>query len=176
MSTTEAGATGTREGLGEVKDKVAAQAVQVKDEGRRQLRDQLDERTTDVGQQARTLADALRRSGNEVGQGSSAAGVARVTSGVADRLDQAGSYLEQAKGEEMLRDAERFVRTRPWVVAGAAAVTGFALSRLVKASSERRYESSPDSSATPGITGRSAGSSSPYDEVSVDRRLQTTPA
>ena len=74
----------------------------------------------------------------------------RITAGVADRLERAGGYLERANGEEMLRDAERFVRTRPWVVAGAAAAAGLVASRIFKASSERRYDQSSNTSKPAG--------------------------
>jgi ElaB/YqjD/DUF883 family membrane-anchored ribosome-binding protein len=141
MSQMGAGATGqTEEGEGIV-ETISEQATQVKNTGRRELREQLDERTTQVGQQTRTLASALRRSGKEA-QGAGAGGVDSITSGIADQLERAGSYLERAKGEEMLGDAEQFVRTRPWLVAGAAVAAGFLVSRVVKASSERRYDGS----------------------------------
>jgi ElaB/YqjD/DUF883 family membrane-anchored ribosome-binding protein len=134
--------TGTRireeaESMGET---VQMQAVEVKERGREELRSQLDERTTQVGQQARSFAGALRKSGNELqGQNGDSAPAARVASGVADRIERAGGYLEQARGEDILRDAERFARQRPWLVAGVAAAAGFAASRFLKASSERRY-------------------------------------
>ena len=175
MTTTDAGATGMHDSTEGVKEMVSEQAANVKDEGRRQLRDQLDDRTSDVGQQARSLANALRRSGTEAGEGSSSGGVERITTGVADRLEQAGSYLERAKGDEMLNDAEQFVRSRPWVVAGAAALTGFALSRIVKASSERRHGAASSASPTPGTSGMYASAPAPYDEHRLDPRLQTTP-
>jgi ElaB/YqjD/DUF883 family membrane-anchored ribosome-binding protein len=134
--------TGTRvredaESMGET---VQMQAVEVKEKGREELRAQLDERTTQVGQQARSLASALRKSGSELqAENGGAASAARVTTAVADRIEQAGGYLEQARGDDLLRDAERFARQRPWLVAGMAAAAGFAASRFLKASSERRY-------------------------------------
>jgi ElaB/YqjD/DUF883 family membrane-anchored ribosome-binding protein len=141
VSSTKAGSTGTQEGTAGVADAVSEQATKVKEKGRAELREQLDQRTNDVGRQAKSLAGALRRAGSEADPLKSDTPAERVTSGVADRLEQAGSYLEQARGEEMLRDAERFVRTRPWVVAGAAAAVGFAVSRMLRASSEKRYDS-----------------------------------
>ena len=149
MSKTEVGSTGQQDSTTAVAETVSEQATKVKEKGRTELREQLDERTSDVGRQARSLADALRRAGSEATPAASGTGVERVTSGVAERLEQAGSYLEQARGEEMLRDAERFVRTRPWLVAGAAAAAGFAVSRILRASSEQRY----DRSASRGSNG-----------------------
>lgn len=161
MSSTQAGSTGQHEGTAGVAETVSEQATKVKEKGRAELREQLDERTNDVGRQARSLAEALRRAGSEGNPVARGAGVERVTSGVADRLDQAGGYLEQARGEEMLRDAERFVRTRPWVVAGAAAAVGFAVSRILRASSEQRYDRS--SRTSNGAQNWHAPAPSPYE-------------
>jgi ElaB/YqjD/DUF883 family membrane-anchored ribosome-binding protein len=154
MSDSRAGTTGALEQGGGLAETVSEQATKAKDKGRRELRDQLDERTTQLGHQARSLAETLRRSGVEAKvQGSDEPGVERITSGVADRLERAGGYLERANGDEMLRDAEQFVRTRPWVVAGAAAAAGLLASRIFKASSERRYDESTNTSNTASAPG-----------------------
>ncbi len=149
MSDVRAGTTGAQEGSGGLTETVSDQATRAKESGRRELREQLDQRTTQVGRQACSLAEAVRRSGQSLqSQGKDEAGVERITSGVADRLERAGGYLERARGEEMLRDAERFVRERPWLVTSAAAAAGFVASRVFKASSEGRYEGSPKRSST----------------------------
>jgi ElaB/YqjD/DUF883 family membrane-anchored ribosome-binding protein len=151
MSDMRAGTTDEQEQAAGIVETVSEQATKAKDKGRRELRDQLDDRTTQLGQQARSLAETLRRSGVEAqAHGSDDVGVERITAGVADRLERAGGYLERAHGDEMLRDAERFVRTRPWVVAGAAAAAGIVASRLFKASSERRYNQSTNTSKAVG--------------------------
>jgi hypothetical protein len=59
---------------------------------------------------------------------------------VAGRVESVGSYLQGSNGEKILRDAEDFGRRQPWVVALGGAVLGFAASRVLKASSETRYE------------------------------------
>jgi len=151
MSDTGSETAGVQGAVADVNEMVSEQATKVKDVGRRELRDQLNDRTAQVGGQARSLAEALRRSGTEVRQGPEGAAVAQITSGMADRLERAGDYLERANGDEMLRDAERFIRSRPWLLAGAAAAAGLAASRIVKASSERRYKTS---SPTPLSVGR----------------------
>ena len=66
--------TGQGGGLAET---VSEQATKAKDQGRRELRDQLDERTTQLGHQARS-SETLRRSGAEAkAQGPDEAGVER---------------------------------------------------------------------------------------------------
>ena len=145
-----AGTTGEQEQGGGIAETVSEQATKAKDKGRRELRDQLDDRTTQLGQQARLLAATLRRSGVETQAQGSDEVVERITVGVADQLECAGDYLQRATGDEMLRDAERFVRTRPWVVAGAAAAAGVLASRILKRSSERRYDQSTNNSTSAG--------------------------
>jgi ElaB/YqjD/DUF883 family membrane-anchored ribosome-binding protein len=118
-------------------------ASELKEQGRSKLSDTLDERTTQVGGQARQMAQALRRSGTQLreqGDGQQAAGV---TEGAAERIERLGGYLERTSGDDLLRDAEDFARRRPWMVAGLGLMVGLAASRFLKASSERRYDSTP---------------------------------
>ena len=70
-------------------------------------------------------------------------GSARRLSSAAQRVERLGGYLERTSGERMLRDAEDFARRWPWAVAGMGLMVGFAASRFLKASSERRYEANP---------------------------------
>jgi ElaB/YqjD/DUF883 family membrane-anchored ribosome-binding protein len=113
-------------------------AMELRSRGADQLREQLDTRTTDAGRGAQEIARALRQSGQQLRtDGKSQAAV--VTEGAADRVEQLGQYLERVNGNELMDDAERFVRQRPWMVAGLALFAGLAASRMMKASSERRY-------------------------------------
>jgi ElaB/YqjD/DUF883 family membrane-anchored ribosome-binding protein len=116
------------------------QGAEMKHQGKAQLREQVDQRTTQAGEQVKSFAHTLRRTGSELEGESGGENVNRVVSGVADRLERLGGYLEGARGDDLLRDGERIARERPWLVAGAAAAVGFTLSRLLKASSESRYE------------------------------------
>jgi ElaB/YqjD/DUF883 family membrane-anchored ribosome-binding protein len=114
-------------------------AVELRSKSADQLRQQLDTRTTDVGRQARSIAQALRQSGQNLrGDGNSQA--AGVTEGAAERVEQLGRYFERVDGDQMLRDAERFARQRPWLLAGIGLLGGLVASRMMKASSERRYQ------------------------------------
>jgi ElaB/YqjD/DUF883 family membrane-anchored ribosome-binding protein len=117
-------------------------AVELKEQGKSKLGETLDQRTNDAGVQARKMAQALRRGGEQLaneGDGQQAAGLAE---GAADRIERLGGYLEQTSGDELIRDVEDFARRRPWIVAGIGLVAGLAASRFLKASSERRYAGS----------------------------------
>jgi ElaB/YqjD/DUF883 family membrane-anchored ribosome-binding protein len=120
-------------------------AVELRSKGADQLRQQLDTRTNDAGRQAQSVAQAIRKSGENLrGEGNSQA--AGVTDAAAERIEHLGKYLEQANGDELLRDAERFARQRPWLLAGIGLFAGLVASRMMKASSERRYQSSDGTS------------------------------
>jgi hypothetical protein len=137
----EGTASDLREHAAQAGEAAQQKAVELKHEGGVALRSQVDERTTQLGQQARALAGSLQRAGGELEakDGSETAG--RVATAVADRIDRLGEYLQGVRGDDLVRDAERVARRRPWLVAGGAALVGFAASRLLKASAERRYDS-----------------------------------
>lgn len=122
-------------------------AMELRSRGADQLREQLNTRTTDAGRQAQEVARALRQSGEQLrSDGKSQA--AGVTEGAAEQVERFGQYLERVNGNELMDDAERFVRQRPWMVAGMALLAGLAASRMMKASSEQRYTSSRSQYAT----------------------------
>jgi ElaB/YqjD/DUF883 family membrane-anchored ribosome-binding protein len=109
------------------------------DQSKSFLSKQVDERSTQLGQQIETVAQDLRRVGDhlqETGIGGAAAGY--VNQGV-DLIERLAHYLEDSDGERLIADAENYVRRQPWALAGAALVLGFAASRLLKVSSARRY-------------------------------------
>ena len=116
-------------------------AMELRSRGADQLREQLDTRTTDAGRQAQEVAQALRQSGEQLRSGGKAQ-AAGITDMAAQRAEELGKYLERVDGNELLGDAERFARQRPWLLAGIGLVAGIAASRMMKASSERRYASS----------------------------------
>jgi hypothetical protein len=136
-STTDQVKQQAREGTQAVQAKAGSAFGQV----RGRLREQIDQRSTNAGEQVhstandvRSVAEELRRQGKET--------PARLAEQVADRVDSFGGYLRNADGERMLGDVERYARKQPWAVAAGAVALGFVASRFLKASSGRRYESS----------------------------------
>jgi ElaB/YqjD/DUF883 family membrane-anchored ribosome-binding protein len=115
-------------------------AADLRERGSAQVRDQFDRRSTQAGSQVRSLAEALRRSGDDLSkEGNSDA--ARMTGQAAERIERLGSYLEEKSGDELVRDIETFARKRPWVLAGLGLLSGVAAARLMKASSDQRSDS-----------------------------------
>ena len=104
------------ESQGGITETVQEQASQAKEKGMETVSEQLDRRTTDAGKQAKTLADALRRTGRQMEAEGSGSGMTRMTSAVADRVERAGGYLERASGNEMLDDVEQRYPARHYVL------------------------------------------------------------
>jgi ElaB/YqjD/DUF883 family membrane-anchored ribosome-binding protein len=114
-------------------------ASELKEQGSARLRDQFDQRSNEAGSQLRSVAEALRRSGSDLGDdGNNTA--AQLTGQAADRIERFGGYLEQKRGDDLINDIESFARRRPWMLAGLGFLVGVAVARFVKASSEQRYD------------------------------------
>ena len=143
-STAVTGGSTTEQVKEQVRDK--PEVVQEKAHGalgqaRGRLRDQVDQRSTQAGDQIQSTAQDVRNVAEQLrGQGKDAP--ARVAEQVADRAESFGTYLRDADGERLLRDVEDFARRQPWLVAAGGLALGFAASRFLKASSSRRYQSS----------------------------------
>jgi hypothetical protein len=145
---------------GQTKDKAQEAAAQAKDkaqeagaQARSRVRDEVDRRSTQAGEQAGSTAQALRdASGKLRDEGSEP--VARGLEQVADRVDRAGGWLRDSDGDSILNDVEDFGRRNTLAVVAGGLALGFAASRLLKASSRRRYESG--GSQLPVATGNGA--------------------
>jgi len=101
-------------------------------------REQVDQRSTQVGEQMSSSAQALRTTSErlrEEGQD----GPARAAERAAQQAERLGSYLRESDADRILNDVEDFGRRQPWVVAAAGLAAGFLASRFLKASSRNRY-------------------------------------
>jgi hypothetical protein len=127
----------TVQDTGQAQEKAREAAGQAK--GR--LKEQVDQRSTDAGRQittmgsdVRSVAEQLRTQGKDT--------PARYAEQAADRVERTGQWLENADGDQILRDVEDFARRNPWAVAAGGLVLGLAASRFLKASSSERYRAS----------------------------------
>jgi vacuolar-type H+-ATPase subunit H len=105
------------------------------------LREQVDTRSTQAGEQVTSMADAMRRTGEQL-RSDGKEGPAKVTDQAAERAERLGGYLRDSDADQILSDLERFARRQPWAVAAGGVVLGFIASRFLKASSSRRYQAS----------------------------------
>src|SRR3954470_22213650 len=121
-------------------------------EPKERLKEQVDQRSTQAGQQVSTVADDVRTVAGELrNQGKDTP--ARYAEQAADRVQSVGQWLERSDGDQILRDVEGFARRNPWAVAAGGLVLGLAASRFLKASSSERYRASlaPPVRGTPTV-------------------------
>jgi ElaB/YqjD/DUF883 family membrane-anchored ribosome-binding protein len=120
-------------------EQITAKAHELGGEANFQIREQLDQRSTQAGEQLQAIGKTFQSGANQLrSEGKDVA--ARVVEEVARRADDVGGYLQSAEADRILGDIEGFARRRPWLTAGVGALAGFLASRFVKASGSRRYE------------------------------------
>jgi vacuolar-type H+-ATPase subunit H len=137
QSSTEQAQEKAKEVAGQAQEK----ARETGHQARERLREQVDQRSTRAGEQIRGNADDVRSFAGQLReQGKDTP--ARYAEQAADRVQQVGRYLERSDGDRILNDVEGFARRNPWAVAAGGLAIGFAVSRMLKASSSERYRSS----------------------------------
>ena len=143
-----------KERVDEGAQQIQQKASEAKVKTREQLRQQVDSRSTQAGEQMTRTGSALRQTAQQL-RGDQQEQQAKILEGVAERTDRFGRYLTETDGDRMLRDVERMARQRPWLVAGSGMVLGFLAARFTKASSSRRYEAEGGAyrRPTPELTG-----------------------
>ena len=134
----------------QAQEKVQDAAAQAGGQARERMRSQVDERSTQAGQQIGSTAETINKVAESLEQ-EGKEGPARAARQAAERAQRMGSYLERSNSDQLLSDVEDFGRQRPWAVALAAAGVGFAAARFLKASSSQRYQSRSAPAATPQL-------------------------
>jgi hypothetical protein len=127
-------------------DQAREKAQEVGGQARDRVREQVDRRSTEAGEQAGSAAQALRQASDKLREDGNEP-VAKGIERVADRVESAGGWLRESDGDAILRDVEDFGRRNPLAVIAGGLALGFAASRLLKASSRRRYESGGSNAA-----------------------------
>ena len=100
---------------------------------------QVDDRTTQLGQQMSSVGGDLHNVGHRLRENSTLSGVADLVDQGASAIESAGRYLQRADADRLMGDLENVARRQPWAFAGAALVAGFATARFLKSSSAQRY-------------------------------------
>jgi hypothetical protein len=128
-----------KERVGEGAQQIQEKASEAKVQARERLREQIDTRSTQTGEQFSSTASALRRTAQQL-RGEQREPQARILEQIAEHSERFGRYLTESDGHRLLRDVERLARRRPWLVGSGGLVLGFLGARFMKASSSRRYE------------------------------------
>ena len=144
MTTAPGAADQARAKTEEVGAQAKEKAQEAGQQARDRVRDEVDRRSTEAGEQAGSTAQALRQASERLRQDGNEP-VAKGMEQVAQHVESAGSWLRDADGDRIMRDVEDFGRRNPLAVVAGGVAVGFALSRLLKASSRRRYEDSRES-------------------------------
>jgi hypothetical protein len=153
--TTQGGSQSAREALEDHAEQVTQKAKQVGGTVQDSVREQVDTRSTQAGEQVGSVSDAMRNMGEQLrSQGNDLP--AQLAHQAADRAEQLGRYLREADADQILRDVEDFGRRQPWVMAAAGLALGVAAARFIKASGRRRYEA--DGYGESAVTTRDYGS------------------
>lgn len=127
-----------KELVSSAQEQVSAKAHALGGEANLKVREQLDQRSTQAGEQVQSIGKALGSGARQLrGEGKDTP--AKLVEEVARRADELGGYLQSAQADRILDDVEGFARRRPWVTAGAGVLAGFLASRFLKASSDRRH-------------------------------------
>src|SRR5690348_7692299 len=112
------------------------------------LRQQVDQRSTQAGEQVAGTAQDLRSVGEELRkQGKD--GPAKLADRAAVQTEKVGSYLKDKGPDEMLHDVEDFGRQRPWAVLASGLAVGVVAARFLKASSRNRYQQRSSNGSAP---------------------------
>ncbi len=119
------------------------------------IREQVDQRSTQAGEQVSATAEALRTTSRHLrDQGQDAP--AQAAEKAAHHAERLGGYLSDSSADRILDDLEDFGRRQPLAVVGLGVVAGFLASRFLKASSRERYAgrtngTQPAPTATPSL-------------------------
>src|SRR3954471_7215865 len=136
---TRDGAAGATSVAERAEEKIQRAAGRARGAVREQVSGQIEERSNHVGAQLQDVAEAFRRTGRGLeSEGSETP--ARLVNGLSERAEQLGSYLAASSSDRILHDVEHFGRRNPWLVIAGGVAMGIAASRILKASSNRRFE------------------------------------
>lgn len=124
----------------EVAGQAREKAQEAAGEARSRLRDQVDQRSTQVGEKISSTGSDLRSVGQELRQQGKET-PARLADQAADRVERVGSYLAESDADRILGDVADLGRRQPLAVLAGGMVVGIVAARFLKASSTRRYES-----------------------------------
>lgn len=115
-----------------------ANVDEIKQQARGVVMDQIDRRTTDVGNMVGGHVNNLREMGDSLrGQGQD--GTARLVDQAADRLNAISTYLTSTDGERIVHDVETIARNQPLITGAIGVLAGMTAARLLKAAASQRY-------------------------------------
>ena len=122
----------------QAQEKVGAGVEQAKSSAGSLIRSQVDERSSQLGEQLHGAVQALRRAGQTMEQEGTPG--KQLVDRASTQVERTARYLSESDGRQVLNDFEGLGRRNPWAVIGGGIVLGFLGARFLKASSSRRFE------------------------------------
>ncbi len=150
----------------EAKEQVTRTATRVGE----QAKNSVDARMSDVAHELGSVADAVRQTTQEVGDGNET--VARYGAKVAEQIEGVSSYLDQHSLDDVLGEVQDFARRQPAVFLGGAFMLGLMVGRFLRSSERNTY---PYDSGRYGQDYYASGQRSTY-SYSSDRSVYPTGA
>jgi hypothetical protein len=138
---------------GTAMEQVQQKTQQVGSQLTSRVKEQADQRSTEVGEHVSSIAAALRSTSENLrtkGEGAPANALETVT----DQVERVGSYLTRVDGDQLLHDLDDMARQRPWAIAATMFGLGVAAARVMSASSRQRYEARGGQVQRPATTYR----------------------
>lgn len=118
------------------KKQAKAQGRELAQEGKDRARSQADEQKDRVSTGLRTMADALRRGGQDLDEDQRQYG--RILNTVADRAEGASRYLDERDVDSLTREVRSFAREHTSVFMSGAFTLGMLGARFLKSSPSER--------------------------------------
>jgi hypothetical protein len=122
----------------QAQEKVGQGIEQAKSSAGSLIRSQVDERSSQLGEQLHGVVQALRQAGQTMEQ--EATPGSQLVDRTATQVERTARYLSESDGRRVLNDLEGLGRRNSWAVIGGGIVLGFLGARFLKASSSRRFE------------------------------------
>jgi ElaB/YqjD/DUF883 family membrane-anchored ribosome-binding protein len=144
-------ANGTSMSRDEGPERLQEAASGILDQASRTATTQASRTVSRAGETLEQVARVVRDSGNQLRD--ERPEVAEIAETVAQRVEQASSYLRQHDAQQLLNDAERIARRQPALVVGGGLLAGLLLGRLLRSGAE------PDTNGSAGRQGAMSASS-----------------
>lgn len=132
-------ASEVKQKAGEAAHQAKEQTRQVAEQAKGEARSMAESRKSQVSSEINSIARAFRNSGEQLRKQNEEP-VARYATQIADKLENASTYINQRSVDDILTDAEDFARRKPEIFLGGAFGLGLLVSRFFKSSERNLYE------------------------------------
>jgi uncharacterized membrane-anchored protein YhcB (DUF1043 family) len=174
-STAPGGASADGGAAEQPKEKAQEAAGQAASKVQETVRSQVDQRSTQAGEQISTVAQELRSVGDHLRERDDGQ-AASLAVQVADRAERVGGYLTDSDADRILSDVEDLGRRQPWLALAGGVAIGVVAARFLKASSSDRYRSGQERGASASPQAAPQPTPAPVSAPPVADRTAAAPA